>query len=60
MWEELQKFSDPVITLCKSCEKEGGVRKLLPGQMNFILKGSGWYKDGYSPKPQNRSDEEKT
>ena len=48
MWEEIQKFSDPVSTLCKSCEKEGGVRKLLPGQINFILKGGGWYKDGYS------------
>ena len=48
MWEELQKFSDDPFTVCKSCEKEGGVHKLLPGQMNFILKGDGWYKDGYS------------
>ena len=39
MWEELQKFSDPVITLCKSCEKEGGVRKLLPGQIHLLLGG---------------------
>ena len=50
MWEELQKFSDDPFTVCKSCEKEGGVHKLLPGQMNFILKGGGWYKDGYSKK----------
>ena len=48
LWEELQKFSDGPFTVCKSCEKEGGVHKLLPGQMNFILKGDGWYKDGYS------------
>ena len=48
LWEEIQKFSDSPITVCKSCEKEGGVHKLLPGQMNFILKGDGWYKDGYS------------
>ena len=48
MWEEIQKFSDSPTTVCKSCEKEGGVHKLIPGQMNFILKGPGWYRDGYS------------
>ena len=25
LWEEIQKFSDDPLTLCKSCEKEGGV-----------------------------------
>ena len=49
MWEEIQKFSDPVLTICKSCEKEGGVHKLLPGGMNFILKGRGWSNEGYAP-----------
>ena len=56
MWEEIQKFSDDPLTVCKSCEKEGGVHKLLPGRMNFILHGEGWYKDGYSSK----KDEPKT
>ena len=56
MWEEIQKFSDDPLTVCKSCEKEGGVHKLLPGKMNFILHGEGWYKDGYSSK----KDEPKT
>ena len=50
LWEEIQKFSDDPLTVCKSCEKEGGVHKLLPGRMNFILHGEGWYKDGYSSK----------
>ena len=50
LWEEIQKFSDDPLTVCKSCEKEGGVHKLLPGKMNFILHGGGWYKDGYSSK----------
>ena len=53
MWEELQKFSDDPFTVCKSCEKEGGVHKLLPGKMNFILRGDGWYKDGYSSPEKN-------
>ena len=55
LWEEIQKFSDDPLTVCKSCEKEGGVHKLLPGAMNFILKGAGWYKDGYSSSKQNES-----
>ena len=56
MWEEIQKFSDDPLTVCKSCEKEGGVHKILPGKMNFILHGEGWYKAGYSSK----KDEPKT
>ena len=55
LWEEIQKFSDVPLTVCKGCEKEGGVHKLLPGQMNFILKGDGWYKDGYSSLKENES-----
>ena len=47
-WEEIEKFSDPTLTYCKGCETEGGVHRLIPGQLNFILKGDGWYKDGYS------------
>ena len=54
LWEEIQKFSDPALTYCKGCEQEGGVHKLIPGQMNFILKGDGWFKDGYStPRRKN-------
>ena len=55
LWEEILKFSDDPLTICKSCEKEGGVHKLLPGQMNFILKGDGWYKDSYSSPEKNES-----
>ena len=57
LWEEIQKFSDPVLTLCKGCEQEGGVHKLIPGQMNFILKGEGWYKDGYSSSQPQQNNE---
>ena len=51
LWEEIQKFSDDPLTVCKSCEKEGGVHKLVSGGMNFILKGDNWAKDGYSSPP---------
>ena len=55
LWEEIQKFSDPILTLCKGCEIEGGVHRLIPGQLNFILKGGGWYKDGYSSSQKNEN-----
>ena len=47
LWEEIQNFSDDPLTVCKSCEKEGGVRKLFSGQIAFHLKGGGWAGDGY-------------
>ena len=50
LWEEIQNFSDPVLTICKGCEEEGGVHKLFSGQIAFHLKGTGWYKDGYGDK----------
>ncbi len=56
LWEEIQGFNDPVLTVCKGCEKEGGVRKLFSGKIAFHLKGGGWYKDGYAG---NSSDPEK-
>ena len=56
MWEEVQKFSDPVLTECKGCGKEGGVRKLFSGKIAFHLKGGGWYKYGYSSEDQTLTD----
>lgn len=43
--ELLMKFSDPLPTECPSCGK-GPFRKLL-SQTAFILKGGGWYSEGY-------------
>lgn len=44
-FEELQKMSDPPIQICEKCG--GEVMRLISGAPAFILKGSGWYKDGY-------------
>lgn len=46
VFEAIQKFSDKPLKKCKHC---GGkkVEKLI-SQSSFILKGGGWYKDGYS------------
>jgi len=38
----IQKFSDPPLTVCPACGREGGFRKQLTAPA-FQLKGSGWY-----------------
>jgi putative FmdB family regulatory protein len=44
-FEVIQKFSDPVLTVCKLCNAEN-VRKLL-SPTSFVLKGTGWYATDY-------------
>jgi putative FmdB family regulatory protein len=44
-FEETQKMSDPPIEKCEKCG--GSVTRLISGAPAFILKGTGWYKDGY-------------
>ena len=46
-FEELQKFSDPPVTDCPTCRRKGKVVRKL-SQSAFMLRGSGWYSDGYS------------
>lgn len=43
--EILQRFDDPPLKTCSSC---GGRLKKLVSNTSFVLKGGGWYKDGYS------------
>ncbi|MEK7713626.1 MAG: FmdB family zinc ribbon protein [Deltaproteobacteria bacterium] len=42
-----QKMSDSPINICEKCG--GEVTKLISSG-NFLLKGGGWYADGYSSK----------
>lgn len=44
-FEEIQQMSDPPIQVCEKCGGEVG--RLISGTPVFILKGTGWYKDGY-------------
>ncbi len=43
-FEKIQKFSDRPIRTCPECK--GRVEKLV-SQSAFVLKGGGWYADGY-------------
>ncbi|MDA8164723.1 MAG: zinc ribbon domain-containing protein [Desulfobacteraceae bacterium] len=43
--EAVQKFSDAPMTTCPHCS--GELKKLISSS-SFLLKGGGWYADGYS------------
>lgn len=43
--ERVQKFSDEPLSVCPEC---GGSLSKLISSTSFVLKGSGWYSDGYS------------
>jgi putative FmdB family regulatory protein len=49
-FEVSQRITDPPLSRCRFCR--GKVRRLISGG-TFILKGGGWYKDGYSTAPTN-------
>jgi putative FmdB family regulatory protein len=46
MWEEEQKISEAPVKLCPSCKAQAA-KRLISKASPFILKGKGWYKDGY-------------
>lgn len=45
--EALQKSSEEPLRDCEACEKEDSLQRVI-GLSSFVLKGGGWYKDGYS------------
>lgn len=46
-WEQEQKITDNVIEECPKCGKRT-VKRLISCENGFILKGGGWYREGYS------------
>jgi len=44
-FEYIQKISDPPRVSCEVC---GGTLAKLISSTSFVLKGGGWYKDGYA------------
>lgn len=50
-WEAEQSISEPPLRICPSC-KSGSAKRQVSGGQGFILRGGGWYADGYgSAKP---------
>ena len=53
--EVIQKFSDNPLTECPECQ---GNLQRLTSQSAFVLKGGGWYKEGYSKQSETKSSSE--
>jgi putative FmdB family regulatory protein len=47
--EAFQKITEDALRKCPECGKDE-LERLISGG-NFVLKGSGWYKDLYNPNP---------
>jgi putative FmdB family regulatory protein len=45
-FEAEQRITDPPIRTCVRCQEDTVIRKI--SRPSFILKGGGWYADGYS------------
>lgn len=56
--EVIQKFSDEPLVTCPEC-KENCLEKRTSASA-FMLKGGGWYKDGYSGPSNSKKTETKS
>ena len=52
-FEKEQRISEDPIKKCAVCGKEQARRQIVSG--NFILKGGGWYSDGYGSSKSSSS-----
>jgi putative FmdB family regulatory protein len=58
-FEKEQRISEPALKKCALCGKSKARRMIASG--NFILKGGGWYSDGYgSSNGKSKSSESKS
>jgi len=48
-WEAEQSIKDQPLKRCVACGKETA-KRLVSGGTGFLLKGGGWYADGYGSK----------
>jgi len=50
-WEEEQRITDKPTLECPKC-KVASAQRLISGGTGFVLKGGGWYADGYISKKE--------
>ena len=55
-WEAEQRISDDPLRDCPKCDQTSARRQVSGGQ-GFILKGGGWYADGYAGGPTSNAAE---
>jgi putative FmdB family regulatory protein len=56
-FEEQQKLSDPPLVTCPTCGKDKLEKIISPTA--FVLKGGGWYKDGYGAPGSKRTENQR-
>jgi len=54
-WEAEQSISESPLTECPECH-EPRAKRMVSGGAGFILKGGGWYADGYGSKSPTSTD----
>lgn len=52
-WEAEQRISEAPLTQCPACDQATAKRQ-ISGGAGFILKGGGWYSDGYASKSADK------
>ena len=57
-WEAEQAISEAPLRTCPNCGADAAKRQ-VSGGMGFILKGGGWYADGYGSKGESKTGETK-
>jgi len=57
-WEAEQSISEAPLKTCPNCGNDTAKRQ-VSGGMGFILKGGGWYADGYGSKGESKPNETK-
>lgn len=57
VYEINHKITEPARTTCEKCG--GSIRRLISNTA-FMLKGGGWYADGYNGKSNAKSSEKKS
>ncbi len=53
-WEAEQRIKDAPLKDCASCGAPKA-KRLISGGTGFLLKGGGWYADGYGSAPASKS-----
>jgi putative FmdB family regulatory protein len=55
-WDVEQSIKDPAIKRCPTCGADAA-KRLVSGGTGFLLKGGGWYADGYGSAKSSKSGE---
>lgn len=46
-FEAEQKISEPPLDKCQTPRCSGTPKRTIPSSTSFVLKGKGWFRDGY-------------